>query len=434
METVKLPVNFFTNFLRMPVLQKTAGSLFTQGMLSIANFVVAFSIAKYASKSEYGIYVILFSIIGIAGNYQSALVNTPLTVLVPKKDSTEKVLFVSGLGFGQWILYLPLIILSIIIVTIYSLFYQDFTLLHHVLVLSLGILTYLLYEFIRTVNYSKLRIHLLVKMDALFVIFVALGISILIVFHKVTCSYSITILGAGYFIAAIFGISYAQDTYIINWKSIVHSFRETWRYSRWALIGVTSNIFMNRGYIYIVSASLGLEKIAEISLARLLLRPVGLFLSSSGNITLAKGAEVLNIKGLARFKMLIMVISCFLVLVCISYLFGLWILYDYLISFLGEKYGSIQGFLFLWGIFFLVHSLRYPITNALVVCKEFKALAKYDVMSAIITIASCLILTKTFEGYGTIISLIVGELVMLLFASSRLLVFLKQNNLSLEIS
>ena len=80
---------------------KISSAIFTQSLLSLANFIVGFVVAKYATKSEYGIYVILFSIIGIAGNYQNALVNTPLTVLAPKKDPAEKDLFLSGLGFGQ---------------------------------------------------------------------------------------------------------------------------------------------------------------------------------------------------------------------------------------------------------------------------------------------------------------------------------------------
>jgi O-antigen/teichoic acid export membrane protein len=263
-------------------------------------------------------------------------------------------------------------------------------------------------------------------MDALFVFFIAVGFFMLIVFHRVTSSSSITTLGIGYFLAAIFGIYYVSDVYNFNWKSIKNSFIETWHYSRWALVGVTSAIFQTRAYIYIVSASLGLEKIAEISAARLSLMPIGFFVASSGRIILAKGAEIINIKGVSRFNKFILTISCFLIFVWISYVFGLWSFIDYLISFIGDKYSNIKVFALLWGIFFLIHSLRYPVTNALSVCKEFKSLAKYDVISAIITIATCLILTKTLEGHGAIISLIVGELAMLLLATSRLKLFLNR--------
>ena len=98
-------VNYIIQLSRRPVVQKFSGAMFTQGMLSGVNFAIGFLMVKYATKSEYGTYVILFSIIGILGNYQNALINTPLTVLSPKKESTEKESFLSGLGFGQWVFF-----------------------------------------------------------------------------------------------------------------------------------------------------------------------------------------------------------------------------------------------------------------------------------------------------------------------------------------
>lgn len=412
-------INTLLDFLRGSTVQKIGSAMFTQSMLSIINCFIAFSIAKYASKNDYGMYVIMFSIIELAGNYQAALINTPLTVLAPQKKATENVSFLSGLGFGQFLLLSPFIILALIISSIHFFIHQEIIMLRYVFVLSLAIPTYILREFIRTINYSKMRIHLLVKMDVIFVLFVSLSLFTLIVFHKVTSGSSITILGFGYFFSAIFGILYAKDVYDIQWKSIKKSFAETWQYSRWALVGTTSDVFKNRSYIYIVTAALGLNTIAEISFARLLLRPIGFLLNSSGKITLAKGSKDLDIKGFLNFKMFILAISCFLLMVCISYFLGLLFFYDYVIRFIGDKYGNIQGYVVLWAFFFLIHSLRYSITNALLVCKEFKALAKYGIISAIITIVTCLILIETLEAYGVIISLIVGELALLLCTISK---------------
>lgn len=412
--------------IRRPSVQKISTAMFTQSMLSLSNFVVGFAIAKFATKSEYGIYVILFSIMGIIGNYQNALINSPLTVLLPKKESREKVQFISGLAFGQWLIFLPVSVVALIIASIYAYIYYDITILKYVFVLSVATLAYLFREFIRTVNYSKMQIHLLFKMDAFFVVLIALGVLTLIVFQHVTSSLSISILGSGYFTAAVLGLLYSKDSYKINWKSIRDAFSETWSYSCWALVGVTSDIFKNQGYIYIVSAMLGLDRIAEISAARLFLMPIGLLVASSGKIILAKGSDILNATGVDRFKKFVFLISLFLLLVWLSYSLGLFVLLDYLISFLGGKYGNIHYLILLWGGFFLIYSLRYSITTALVACAEFKKLAKYDVISAIITVTSCLILTQLLGGYGTIASLIVGELSILLFALSRLLSFLEQ--------
>src|SRR4030067_3120129 len=74
---------------KKPVVKIFSGAMFTQGLLSLTNFAVGLCVAKYAEKSEYGIYVILFSTLGIVGNYQNALGNNPLTVLIHLKAGDE---------------------------------------------------------------------------------------------------------------------------------------------------------------------------------------------------------------------------------------------------------------------------------------------------------------------------------------------------------
>lgn len=408
------------SFLKKPFVRKMSSAMFTQGMLSVTNFIVGFAIAKYATKNEYGLYVILFSIIGIAGNFQNALVNDPMTVLLPKKNAEEKHSFLSGLGYGQWLFFIPLVALTLIVVSIYSFLNKDFSLLKYISVLSIATLTYLLREYFRTVSYTKMQIHLIVKMDVLFMAFMAAGICALILLDRVTGSSSIAMLGIGYFVAAVFEYVCAGEVYNAKIDSIRNSFRETWQYSKWALVGVTSDIFKNRGYIYIVTVSVGLAETADISAARLFLMPIGLLVASSAKFILAKGADVFHVEGSARFRKIVMTIIAASIAAWAVYVISLTSVMEYLTSFLGEKYGNIQGHILLWGIYFLVYSIRYQLTNALTVCREFKALANYSVISGIVTVGSCLVLTATHGGIGTIMSLIAGELVMLAFAYIRL--------------
>ncbi len=430
---MELTITSFIQTARRPIVQKILSAMFTQGLLSVSNFAIGLAIAKYAPKSEYAMFVILFSIIGIVGNYQNALINTPLAVLFHKKESTEKALFLSGLGFGQWLLFFPVAILTVIVTATYSFIYQEFSILKYVMILSVATLAYLLREFVRSVNYSKMRIDLIIKMDVLFICCVATGLWLLISFQSVTSIYSITVLGVGYFLSAVFEYFLARDVYILDWQSIKKAFAETWQYSSWSLISVSSYMLQNRGYIYIISAMLGLSELADISAAKLFLMPLGLAIQSSNKIILAKGGEVLNVghNGIKRFRKFILSMTCFLVLICIMYLLLLWSSHKLLITYvLGEKYSNIEGVILLWGIFFFVETLRFPVNRALMACKEFKVLANYDILSAIITTAACFILTGVLSGSGAIIALIVGELTLLLFNIFRLTLFFKQNSLN----
>ena len=77
--------------------------------------------------------------------------------------------------------FLYIIILVIITGIVYSLIQGDYKRIHDILVLSFAALTFLMREFIRTVNYGKLRIKLAVKIDEVFVVFAVPGFRILMV-------------------------------------------------------------------------------------------------------------------------------------------------------------------------------------------------------------------------------------------------------------
>jgi len=425
---MKILFSYIKRLLLRDTAKTISMAVFTQAMLSFTNFIVAVSIAKFATKAEYGIYVILFSIIGIIGTYQNALVNTPLTVLAPVKQGTDRTSFLSGLALGQCVLFPPIIILAIVVLSIFSFIYANINIFIYTLALAFATSTYLFREFIRTINYIKLTINVLLKLDFIFVLFIAITLSTLIAYEKVTSTASIIILGCGYLVCAIFGYYTGGEVYFFNIKSIKAAFKETWKYSRWTLIGVTSDIFKNRAYIYIIAVILTIDQLAEISIARLLLMPIGLVVGSTGKIILAKGANILHNRGDDKLKTFIFSICGLLIVLLASYLFILWLIFDLVLSFLGTKYAHIQTFVVLWSLFFLIYSIRYSFTNALSIYKEFKVQAKYDILSAIVTILACLILTSTLQGNGTIFSLVVGELTALLLSATKIISIFKHKN------
>jgi len=413
--TKSLPA-YFAGIFRKPTAIKIGSALFTQSVLSLTNFFVGISVARYASKNEYGIYVILFSIMAIMGTYQNALVNTPLTVLVHKKDEKEQFKLLSGMAFGQGFAFIPILPLSIFIAWTMDKRFPDLNLVGLSLMLGVVTLVFLFREFVRTVNYYKLRINFLVEMDAIFLLVVGIGIVLISNIDMVTSSTALVVLGIGYLLSATYSEIRSRDKkkWCLAW--IREAFSETWEYSRWALVGVTSDIFKNRGYIYIVTAMLGLEVIAEVSAARLLLMPIGLLIGSSGRITLAKGAEIYNTKGLDKFRKFFAGITILLVFVWGGYSIVLFLFSEPIMSILGQKYMKSQGYLVVWGIFFFFLALRFPISNTLYIFKEFKAQARIDIICAAVTVIGCLILTNHFGGYGTILSLALGEFTMILIS------------------
>ena len=158
--------------------------------------------------------------------------------------------------------------------------------------------------------------------------------------------------------------------------------------------------------------------------ARLFLMPIGLCITSSVKIILAKGADVLHKEGVRKVNSFIWIITVSLFVIWSGYVTLLWLSHTALVQLVyNGKYYGLGWYFFGWAILFLVLLLRTPISNTLQVHKEFKSLAKYGVISSILTFSTCIVFTQRYGGYGALSSLILGELVLLI------LCFWKKNNL-----
>ena len=430
---MKLTISDITKNLKNKTVRNIGGAMLTQGMLSIANFLISFLTAKYAAKSEYATFVILYSIISIFGNYQIALINTPLMVIYQEKKETERKLYIDSLSIGQWVIFIPVIVVSTIAFVVYYHNQSENSIMNYVLVLSFGTMMFLYREFIRSVNYCKMRILDLIKMDTLFMILIAIGILLMAFYGTLTCISTILLLSFGYILSGLYGSFHSKSRSIAKWDSIKKAIAANWELGRWSLVGVTSNIFMNRGYIYIVSIYLGLDDIAEISAARLFLMPIGLFITSSVKIITAKGSEIYQSKGMAKFRTFIGIILLGMVIGSLLYIITISIIRSQIIEWVGaEKYGNIRDYITLWSIYFLIYATRNPITRALIVIKEFRSIAIIDTICAMVTIVVCFFMIQYKGGYGAVISMISGEVTMLVLAVLIVIgVYLKKNSIQL---
>ncbi|NLD98498.1 MAG: hypothetical protein GX640_01370, partial [Fibrobacter sp.] len=238
-------------------------AMFTQGLLSVVSFLIGFVIAVKAQKAEYGLYVLLFSIIGIFGNYQNAIVNTPLTILMRKQENEKT--FIGSFALGQWIVLVPLIIIMIITAAVMSVFKDEFHLLKIASVLSLGIITYAWREFIRTLSYCLLKVKLVLKMDVIFTVVVFVFLAVLFFSGLISSYTAIIMLGAGYLISALMGYIEIGNHQKPDKESLKNAAIQSWRCSRWSLIGVTSGLLQHRGYLYVITLFLGLSIVGDTS-------------------------------------------------------------------------------------------------------------------------------------------------------------------------
>jgi O-antigen/teichoic acid export membrane protein len=391
-------------------LPKIITAVFSQGMLSISNFTIGIIMAKYCEKSEYGMYVILFSFIGILGGYQKGIINAPLMTLIHNKNEHEQKIYISSLSAGKNYLFLPpLLVLTLSMIVFGFISRVPGYYLKEGVVLFAVTTIFLSKEFLRVLNFVSMDTKTILIMDLLNVIVVFIGMFFLVYYDIVSSLTGIVILGVGYFVAYLF----SRKKYIyktsINKKSIKSALLENWNYGKWVFLGVTSSLLQERGYIYIVTALLGLSTLAEISASRLFLVPIGLLSLSSAQIVIAKGSKMVASNNNKEFRDFVFSF--------VSVSLGIWFIYyilillisDYIVLFLGEKYANLQMLIAIWGIYFFIYTIRMLIGTALIVYGHFKKQAAYDIVGSTLAIASCFFLISIIGRSGGIISLIIGE-------------------------
>jgi len=395
-------------------LPKILTAIVSEGMLSVSNFAIGILMAKYAAKTEYAMYVIMFSIIGFFGAYQNAIINGPLMVLINHKNEKEKKRYISSLAVGKNYIFIPSLFLLATTGVLYSAITNSRFYIMEILILIIVVMIYLSKEFIRTLNFVIMDTYAILKMDLFNVIIVLIGMSLLVYCDIVSNLTAIVVLGAGYLAAYFFAKRKSPYPSSQNNKSIKESLKENWNYGKWALLGTTCSLAQDRGYIYIVSILLGLATLADISAARLFLMPIGLLNLSCAKIVISKGSKNLSLNKNNEFRKFVFYFISILLIIWLFYFLFIVLTSNLIIGFLGEKYINTKDLILLWGVFFFVYTIRFQLCTALAVYKQFKELAKIDILVSTLTITSCFLLAFTIGRSGALLALILGEFVAMI--------------------
>ncbi len=391
---------------------KMAGSVFTHSLLSATNFLVGLYLIRTAAKEEYGLYIMCFSVLQIFSSIQNALVNTPMMVLLPAKKADQQTPFLAGLAGGQYLSLSPVLALCGVGLLLTS---RSIPLApeqcNALLALLFAIPASYAREFLRALQYVALNIRAVIYSDLAFIGGLAVTLLLSGSAGGATAAKVILALGAAGLASA--GYAYRREgrKFSFRFAWMRGAFRETWFFSRWALMGVAVANVQSFAYIFIISTVMGLSQTAEISAARLFFMPFGILLSSSQRILLAKGAHMLK-EGLRDFLIMILRFLGMLTLLWAIYFLVVWFSCKWVIvNIFTDKYADIGPAILGWGMFFGVSTWTFILNHALQALKDFKMLSLLGAVSAAVTLGGCLILTHLFGLWGGLLSLIMGEMV-----------------------
>ena len=403
---IKIQSNF--RFLNSPIIVKSFIASMDQALLSLVNFLIGIILIKWTSKIDYGYYSTAFPVMLFMISLQNAVINGPLAVLLISKKGEDKERYTSSLGFGQYIVVIPAVVLGLVCI-----YFLRNTLLDQgkapvaaaVCAASIGILWR---EYTRSYHFAEEQPLKVLNMDVLYVIFMLVLIGSVQLLFNISVARIFLIVGiSGLGVGLVYGLRVFKYS---NAVTIKESYLENWQYGRWSLLGVIVTHLQQYSYIYLLGTLIGSTAVAEVSASRLLMMPLLFIQAGWAKLAVPHGSR-LREGGRANlfFKRLVFVALAFstCIAVYVGLLFGF---SDLLRRFLfSDKYSNFEEYILYWGIVFIAGFITSNASFGLQAMKKFDVIAKMNLITMTMTVGCCYIFIQRYGIKGGLIGLILGS-------------------------
>lgn len=378
-----------------------------QAMLSALNFIVSIILIKTVSKVEFGYYSIAFAVVQLLLSIHNSIVNTPLAVLLVEKKGETRKIYPASLYYGQFIVILPAACLGIAAAGFISIFGIETTVTPIIAAISFLVIGLSAREFLRAYYYAEETSLRVLKLDVYYVFLYMSLIFFVYFFVKVSIGIVFIMNGFSALVVSLFFVR--QSKWQFNGEFIKESYRENWKFGKWAFLGVVVTHMQNYSYIYLLGALLSAAEVAEVSAARLLMTPVLLAKIGWGKIVVPHGSKLRDRKQTARFFKE-QTFACFIfVFAIIAYIIILTSFSGVLNRFFfTESYADSFEYIPYWGGFMVIGFFALSASYGLQVLKKFSALFVLNVFTMLVTVICSYFFIQSFGITGGFAALILG--------------------------
>jgi O-antigen/teichoic acid export membrane protein len=378
-----------------------------QAMLSALNFIISIILIKTVSKDEFGYYSIAFAIVQLLLSMHNSIVNTPLAVLLVEKKDEIRQIYPASLCYGQFIFILPLACLGIIVAGLLSSWGFATKITSIVAAISFLIIGLSFREFLRAYYYAEETPLRVLKLDVFYILLFMSLIVFSHLYYKISIAAVFIMNG---FSALLISLFFVRDRgWRFNRQHIKESYRENWKFGKWALLGVIVTHMQNYSYIYLLGALLSAAEVAEVSAARLLMTPLLLAKIGWGKIVIPHGSRLRDDNQITRFfkeqtiACLIFVLGIFAYVIVLISLSG--ILNRFLFT---ESYVNSFEYVPYWGGFMVFGFFALSASYGLQVMKKFSILFVLNVFTMLVTVICAYFFIQSFGIKGGFAALILG--------------------------
>lgn len=373
---------------RRRFLIQSVTSTIDQAMLSGLNLLVGLVLIRYTTKETYGIYSQLFGIGLLSTSLLDAMIRSALTTMAGQLDADRRGSLVARTARIEWVAATALaIIAGFGLWLVASRLNLSENTIHLALSFAAFIFLMASREYCRTALFIDSRPNMVAWLDFVFVIATLSSLAFALWVGPISVTLVMLLLAASNGIAAAlysFKLMHGVGSSSI-WQVYLCDIRSLWALSKWALAGATLAWIGNNCYMYFVAEVVGVEALADVNAARLLLAPIfvvgmawtrvarpamGLLIASSDSAALDSFVK-------RSFMALEGIIAVYLMIL-------LGVLPSLTVHVLGAKYRDLSTTLVLWwGCYFAISTARGIGTAVLTSLGAYQALFWQSLISVL---------------------------------------------------
>lgn len=386
-------------------------SLLDQALLSVSNFAIGLVFIRFASKTDYYAYSQLLGYIALSIAVQGALINTTALTLLPQKSGDARKEMANAYLGLQWGLSAVLSLIGgAVIWLVPAAVAMDDVNLPLAVAMSCMVLSVWLREFLRNVQFIRLRPDLCLWQDVLYVTGLVVGLGALLIMHGISAQSVLFVMALAGALSALPWMRSAELSLTGTWRGMGNLLREVWPFAKWSLpAGLVAWAFGN-GYLLIGAQVMGPEVMAEVVAAKLFAAPLGMVFVSWANVFRPRVSRNLAEGDVAGVRRLTLVSMAGVLAIVSAYSLALVLAYPTLESHvLGHKYQGLSVDIAWWGGFFFASGLSGVCNGVLLAGGRFRHSFYAAAISSVISIPVMLLLGIWYGKNGLMLGLILGE-------------------------
>jgi O-antigen/teichoic acid export membrane protein len=390
-------------------------AIFDQVVLSIANFLVGFSLIRYASDHDYGLYVLVQSTLILIISVHNSYLSGPIAILATKIPTDERW---KTIGSVKRVQRRALRTVAVPLLLVPLLGYVSGILDGLVAwIVAAGIFAVwaaLRREYLRSVLLMYFRPQALLGADVLYAVILLAGVTAAIAFGtNVVVGATFALAVAGWAGAAEAHRALGKDQ---AWQEghEVTIWPQIHALGVWALAGSIIWWVLGQSYSYFLATRLNLTAVADVNATRLLLMPAVILTTGVGSLLGPTAPGWYAQLGIHRLVRRLLMFMFAVGLLQFIYFLAIWIGRDWLVfGVLHKNIHDLDRLLILWTGVIIIGLCRDVLQCALIAMGRLKSLAWQVGVSTAIAVVVMWYGLGWWGPPGVLIGMIVGELINL---------------------